>query len=192
MSIILASSSPRRREILEMFGIDFVIMAPDIDEDIIRSKYDLADKKEREDCLKALALAKARAIQEKIGDDQTILAADTMVFADKPLGKPKDNEDALNMLKSLAGKSHEVITAFAIINKSAIINESVRSTVRFIPMDENYLAFAQAYVRDGYSTGKAGAYGIQDRGAYFVDTIDGDYYNIMGLPIESIRHIICG
>ena len=189
--MILASGSPRRKEILQMFGMDFVTMAPDIDEDKIRSKYDLADKDEREECLKALALAKARAIQEKVGDGQTILAADTMVFADRPLGKPKDDEEALNMLTSLAGKSHEVITAFAIIGKSAIINEAVTSTVRFIPMDENYLTFAQAYVRDGYSTGKAGAYGIQDRGAYFVDMIQGDYYNVVGLPIECIR-LICG
>lgn len=188
--MILASSSPRRKEILEMFAIDFVTMAPDIDEDIIRNKYDLADKNEREECLKALALAKAMAIQEKIGDEETILAADTMVFADRPLGKPKDDEDALEMLKSLAGKSHEVMTGFAIIGKYDIINESVRSRVRFIPMDDNYLSFAKAYVRDGYSTGKAGAYGIQDRGAYFIQEIEGDYYNIMGLPIESIREII--
>lgn len=189
--MILASSSPRRKEILEMFAIDFVIMAPDIDEDIIRSKYDFADKNERENCLKALALAKAKAIQEKVGDDQIILAADTMVFADRPLGKPKNDEDALNMLISLAGKSHEVLTGFAIIGKYDIINKTVTSTVRFIPMDENYLAFAKAYVRDGYSTGKAGAYGIQDRGAYFVDTIDGDYYNIVGLPVDAIRIISC-
>ena len=189
--MILASSSPRRREILEMFGIDFVTMAPDIDEDIIRSKYDLADKNEREECLKALALAKARTIQEKIGDEETILAADTMVFADRPLGKPKDDEDALNMLTSLAGKSHEVMTGFAIIGKYDIINKTVTSTVRFIPMDENYLAFAKAYVKDGYSTGKAGAYGIQDRGAYFVERIQGDYYNIVGLPIAAIRIISC-
>lgn len=190
--MILASSSPRRKEILEMFAIDFVTMAPDIDEDIIRNKYDLADKNEREECLKALALAKAKAIQEKVGDEEIILAADTMVFADKPLGKPQDDEDALNMLISLAGKSHEVLTGFAIIGKYDIINKTVTSTVRFIPMDEDYLAFAKAYVRDGYSTGKAGAYGIQDRGAYFVEEISGDYYNVMGLPIESIRHIICG
>lgn len=189
--MILASSSPRRREILEMFAIDFEIMAPDIDEDEIRSKYDLADKNEREECLKALALAKAKAIQEKVGDDQLILAADTMVFADRPLGKPKDDEDALNMITSLAGKSHEVMTGFAIIGKYDIINKTVTSTVRFIPMDENYLSFAKAYVRDGYSTGKAGAYGIQDRGAYFVDMIQGDYYNIVGLPVDAIRIISC-
>ena len=189
--MILASSSPRRREILEMFGIDFVIMAPDIDEDIIRSKYDLADKNDRENCLKALALAKAKAIQEKIGDEEIILAADTMVFADRPLGKPKNDEDALEMLISLAGKSHEVLTGFAIISKYDIINKTVTSTVRFIPMDENYLAFAKAYVRDGYSTGKAGAYGIQDRGAYFVESISGDYYNIVGLPVDAIRIISC-
>lgn len=190
--MILASSSPRRREILEMFAIDFVTMAPDIDEDNIRNKYDLADKNEREECLKALALAKAKAIQEKVGNEEIILAADTMVFADRPLGKPKDDEDALEMLKSLAGKSHEVMTGFAIIGKYDIINKTVTSTVRFIPMDENYLAFAKAYVRDGYSTGKAGAYGIQDRGAYFIQEISGDYYNIMGLPVRAIRELICG
>lgn len=190
--MILASSSPRRKEILQMFGLDFVTMAPDIDEDIIRNKYDLADKNEREECLKALALAKAKAIQEKVGDDQIILAADTMVFADRPLGKPKDDEDALEILKSLAGKSHEVLTGFAIIGKYDIINKTVTSTVRFIPMDDNYLSFAKAYVKDGYSTGKAGAYGIQDRGAYFIQEISGDYYNIMGLPVRAIRELICG
>lgn len=184
--MILASSSPRRREILEMFGLEFEIISPDIDEESIRNKYNLLDEVERTECLKELALTKARAVHVY----DTIIAADTMVFSDKPMGKPHCDDDAKEMLLSLAGKTHEVITGVAIIKKYEIINFSDVSKVKFIDISDDYKKFVDYYVASGFSKGKAGSYGIQDAGAYFVEEIIGDFYNVMGLPISAVRHLV--
>lgn len=185
--MILASSSPRRKEILEMFGLKFKTISPNIDEDAIRSKYNLMDKAQRDACLMELARKKAEAIDT--GD--VIIASDTMVFSNRPMGKPTDNEDAKRMLIELAGKTHEVVTGVAILNKNQNINFVEVSRVKFIPLDDNYLKFVDHYVDTGCAAGKAGAYGIQDMGAYFIEGIEGDYYNVMGLPIKALRNIIC-
>lgn len=184
--MILASSSPRRREILEMFDLKFEIISPDIDEERIIQKYNLTEECERDACLKELALEKAKAIHQ----DGVVIAADTMVFSDVVMGKPKDEDDAKEMLLSLAGKTHEVRTGVAILKGDEIINFSEKSAVKFIELSEEYKKYVEYYVEAGFSRGKAGAYGIQDAGAYFIDGIVGDFYNVMGLPLSAVRFLI--
>ncbi|WP_077621358.1 Maf family protein [Sediminibacillus massiliensis] len=173
--LILASGSPRRRELLQQAGIPFSIRKQEIDEEAVRadSPRQLVEK---------LARYKGEAIQ--IGDEEVVISADTVVsYKDKILTKPHSKEEAMEMLSLLNGKQHEVQTGVMI--RTTQIEEvfSVETKVLFWEHRQEDLA---AYVETGDPFDKAGGYGIQTRGAFLVKEIAGDYYNVVGLPVSLV------
>jgi septum formation protein len=176
--IVLASASPRRREILESTGIRFIIDHSECDEslDVKTEPHRLARK---------ISERKTLAVAGRY-DNALIIAADTfIVFRNRLLGKPHTGREALQMLKQLNGKSHSVITGFTVLDTSnkKKISDSVETKVFFNRMSDAELS---AYVKTGEPLDKAGAYAIQGRGAFLVKKIDGDYLNVVGLPLAEL------
>lgn len=180
--IVLASSSPRRRELLSEFGFDFEVSESRADESG-------ADRLPPDAAVKELSLRKAVWVNERRGDDgSVILAADTLVYADgRLLGKPADEEDAFRMLSALSGSVHEVYTGFTLMCGGKRLTEAERTRVFFRPLDEDEI---WEYIKTGEPMDKAGAYGIQGRGGLFVRRIEGDYYNVLGLPICKVYELL--
>lgn len=176
--IILASNSPRRREILSNF-IDFIVIPKEIDEI-------------KDDCFSpwttVMALAYEKGIEvAKDNVDEVVLSADTLVELDgKLLGKPKNREDAKIMIKSLSGKIHNVYTGYAIFKLSKKIKyvSYEKSSVKFYDLSSDEI---EKYLDTLEYKDKAGAYGIQDKGSLLVEKIEGDYFNIVGFPIGKIN-----
>jgi septum formation protein len=182
--LILASASPRRRELLHQAGYDFLVHPADIDEDDYPPQILPADLALR------LASQKAAAIADQFPDD-VVLAADTVVaFGDTPLGKPEDERKAFEMLQLLAGTTHIVITGVAVINKSAAFNRSARvlSAVRMKNLSNKQI---DQYVKSGDWRDKAGGYGIQDdHHDPFVEHMGGSHSNVVGLPMEKTKALL--
>lgn len=179
--LILASSSPRRQELLSQLNIPFIVKKPRVDEEGII----INDPIEK---VKKLALLKARDIPLK--DRDLVLSADTIVTYNGDIfEKPKNQADAYQMIQTLSGRKHEVITAVAIrtLEKEHIFTES--TSVYFYQLSEEAIS---AYVKTNEPYDKAGAYGIQGLARIFVKKIDGDYFNVVGLPIASVvKHLAC-
>ena len=172
MSVILASQSPRRRELLGLFRIPFEIQAADIDETM---DPDLPAGQE----VSRVSRSKAMAIAAD--DDQIIIAADTIVVVDgRILGKPQSPDHARQMLKSLSGRDHQVMTGIAVRRGSQCAVCTEVTDVTFRPLTD---AEIDAYIATGEPMDKAGAYGIQGGAALFCEKLHGDYYNVMGLPV---------
>ncbi len=177
--LILASKSPRRAEILRAAGWPFEAIAADIDE----------TRRENEDAIsyvRRLAREKAETVAANFSND-LVLAADTTVVVDEHvLGQPADDEDARRMLKLLSGRWHEVLTGVALLRAGqteAPIVDHESTRVRFSPMSAEEVDW---YVETGEPHGKAGAYGIQGRASLFIERIEGDYFNIVGLPVRLV------
>ncbi len=183
MNLILASASPRRRELLEQIGVSFVIESSDVDEVV-----DAALPPEQQ--VQLLALQKAQAVAGK-RKDGLVLGADTVVVNEgKLLGKPKDTAEAKAMLADLSGKWHQVMTAVALVDaangadqKQNVWTSVEITNVKFRALTEDDIA---AYVATGESMDKAGAYGIQGYGALLVERIEGCYNNVVGLPLQQV------
>ena len=179
MKLILASASPRRRELLTQVGVSFVIEVSDVEEV-------LDDTLSPELQVQSLALQKAQAVAAQ-HKDGLVLGADTVVVdAGSLLGKPQNIEEAAEMLRSLSGKWHQVMTAVALVDANDTKHEwtSVEITnVKFRDLTEDDIA---AYVATGESMDKAGAYGIQGYGALLVERIEGCYNNVVGLPLQLV------
>ncbi|MBN2655055.1 MAG: septum formation inhibitor Maf [Nitrospirae bacterium] len=176
--IILASASPRRREILKSTGIKFIVDHADCDESLhsFKDPHNLA---------REISERKALAIANK-HDDALIIAADTfIVFKNELMGKPHTDKEALRMLSQLNGKKHSVITGFSVLDtaKQKITSGTVETTVFFNKMTDDEL---KAYVKTGEPLDKAGAYAIQGRGAFLIKKIEGDYLNVVGLPLWEL------
>ena len=179
MKIYLASKSPRRLEILENMGIEPVVCVSDADEDI-----NISDPAET---VRELALRKARAVKDRIPDGALCIAADTVVYAGgEILGKPKDDADACRMLALMSGSTHEVYTGVALTYNGRAVSGSERTGVIFRRLSDEEIS---AYVESGEPRDKAGAYAIQGGGAYFVRGLDGDYLNVIGLPVCLIAKL---
>ncbi len=185
--IILASASPRRKELMEQAGFEFEIQ--------VSHKEEVYHSDKPDEIVKELALLKAEDISSRNdARDCIVIGADTVVAVDdKILGKPKDREDAANMVRCMQGRSHQVYTGLAILefdkdgNKTTI-NHAVRTDVHVTPMSEEEIL---AYVEDEDIMDKAGAYAIQGVfGAKFIERFEGDYYNVVGLPISYIYQIL--
>lgn len=175
MKLVLASKSPRRSEILKNAGFEFVIRTADADETI-------ADGINPEDAVVILAARKAKAVER--ANDEMVLGADTIVVLDdKILGKPKDREDAFNMLKSLSGRVHSVFTGVCAISDKGSITFAEETKVEFYPLSDEEI---NAYIDTKECDDKAGAYGIQGLASKFIKGINGDYFNVVGLPISSV------
>ena len=179
MKLILASASPRRRELLTQVGVSFVIEVSDVEEV-------LDDTLSPELQVQSLALQKAQAVAAQ-HKDGLVLGADTVVVdAGSLLGKPQNTEEAAEMLRSLSGKWHQVMTAVALVDANDTKHEwtSVEITnVKFRDLTEDDIA---AYVATGEYMDKAGAYGIQGYGALLVERIEGCYNNVVGLPLQLV------
>ena len=184
MKYILASASPRRREILSNLGLDFTILVADADE-----TCDITDPGER---VEFISLKKCLAARDKLlaegmdpADPETvIIASDTLVTLDGEfLGKPRDEDDAVRMIDMLEGRTHTVASGIAVWHKGRTVTAHELTGVSFAPMNP---AEVQAYVATGESFGKAGGYAIQGHAARYVTGIHGDYFNVVGLPVRRL------
>ena len=176
MKLILASGSPRRKQLLSLLNIPFDIIVADIDEQI-----DFNNNLTKE--IEKLSYQKAEAVFSK-HKDAVVIGSDTIVTLDNiVLGKPQNKEHAKEMLSLLQGNKHTVITAVTIMSNEKTSTFSVLSDVYFYPMDEKEI---DDYISTGEAMDKAGAYAIQGIGSKFIRKIDGDYYAIMGFPIGEV------
>ncbi|MGN0148652.1 MAG: Maf family protein [Clostridia bacterium] len=179
---ILASGSPRRKELLSAIGIDFDVVVSDADEDSISKDAPVEIYVQELALLKAAATAKNVLKKKKA----LIIAADTIVTLDgKILGKPQDEDDAFNMLSELSGRTHAVYTGYCVmrISDGFTVCNRVKTDVTFKLLDDEKI---RSYIRTGEPMDKAGAYGIQGLGALLIEKIDGDYFNVVGLPVSSL------
>ena len=172
MQLILASQSPRRKELLGLFHIPFTVQVADIDEAMDPSKSP-QEEVSRVSRLKALAVAG--------NSEDVIIAADTIVVLDgNVLGKPADRRDAIRMLTALSGRDHQVMTGVTVVRGSRILTHTEVTDIHFRSLSQ---AEILRYVDTGEPMDKAGSYGIQGGAALFVEKMHGDYYNVMGLPV---------
>ena len=178
--LVLASGSPRRSEIMNSVGWEFVKAVPDIDESE-------RDGEGPEIYVQRLAKEKAEAVGASY-PDQIVLAADTTVVIDDGIiGKPVDLDDARRMLRMLAGNWHEVLTGIAVMRNGNTEIGLQRTRVKFAPMNENEINFL---AEKGDPLDKAGAYAVQAQAALFIEGIEGDYWNVVGLPISLVYEMV--
>lgn len=180
--IVLASGSPRRQELLGRMGItDFTVRVPEVEE-----SYPAGLSPEETVCY--ISREKSDAARLLCDENELIITADTMVFLDdKRLGKPKDEAQALEMLTALAGRRHTVCTGVTVRRGDVILTRVQSTDVYFRPATEREL---RAYIRTGEPMDKAGAYGVQGKGSLLVRRIDGDFFNVMGLPVEMLAEML--
>lgn len=177
--LVLASKSPRRREILREAGIWFVVRASDVPE--LRLSGESAHGYVRR-------LAEEKALAVPIHTGEVVLAADTTVVVDEHvLEKPRDEADAMRMLKLLSGREHEVLTGICLHSEARTIVDAASTRVRFVELSEAEIV---EYVASGEPMDKAGAYAIQGLASKFIDHIEGCYFNVVGLPVALVyRHL---
>ena len=181
-SIILASASPRRTELMALAGIEFSVVPADICEDVLPGEAPV-------DHVLRLSREKADAVAAA-HDGRFFIGADTIVVLDGAiLGKPVDNADAARMLSGLSGRDHEVITGFTVFDRisSVHISRSVCTDVTFKKLEEKEIA---AYIATGCPMDKAGAYAIQGGAVHFVRSINGSYTNVIGLPMTELYEVL--
>ena len=180
MKINLASTSPRRKQLLEQIGIDFELVDVEIDE-----SWD--GKEPAKTYVKRMALEKARAAKSKIQNKLPVLAADTSVVLDNfILGKAETKEDVIKMLEELSGRTHHVYTAVALITETEQVCLNI-SHVSFRPLSENDIL---QYCETEEPLGKAGAYAIQGKAAAFIERLEGSYSGVMGLPLYEVSEML--
>ena len=178
--IVLGSGSPRRAEILSSVGWEFTKSVPEIDETV-------RDGEAPDAYVERLADEKAKAVAQ-MHPDQLVLAADTTVVVDDQiLGKPDDLEHARGMLRTLSGRWHDVLTGVAISHKGQTKVAMERTGVKFVEMSDAEIEFL---ARMGDPLDKAGAYAVQAQAALFIESIRGDYWNVVGLPIGLVYRLI--
>jgi septum formation protein len=177
--LVLASQSPRRRELLERAGIPFTVRAADIDESIQSGEAP-------QQYVRRLAARKAMAVRRDA--DDCVLAADTtVVLGTEILGKPVDAADAVRMLSALAGRKHDVITGICLRYRSDLFIDAAVTTVEFSPMSADQI---EAYAATGEPMDKAGAYGIQGMASRYITGIEGCYFNVVGLPVSLVSRYL--
>lgn len=180
MKLILASNSPRRKDILTEYGYEFLVVPSDFNES--------GSFVSPEEMVKAFAKGKAEEVYDRLIDKNVVvLGADTVVvFNGVALGKPKDKADAFRMLKELSGKTHTVVTGYALIDKEKNVSGLTRTAVTFNSLSDEFI---NEYVSAGLPLDKAGSYGIQD-GYDIVKEYSGSLNNVIGLPIEDIKPVL--
>lgn len=185
MQIVLASQSPRRSELLRQIGQDFIVKTADIDE-----SNSMGFK--ASELVQYLAFEKAKVVAEdsSLNRDSIVIGADTVVVREGIiLGKPQDKQDAFNMLKSLSGGWHEVMTGIAVIDVNSFRCDKSIEITR-VKMKELKDETINAYIDSNEPLDKAGAYGIQGLGAVLIERIEGCYFNVVGLPISRLSDIL--
>lgn len=181
MELILASQSPRRRELLGLIAAGFSVCPADIDETMNGALP-------MEACVADLSARKARAVAAEHAG-AAVVGSDTVVVLDGvPLGKPADAADAKRMLSALSGRTHEVVTGVALaLPDGRVLQDATVTRVRFAPLAEAEIDW---YIASQEPMDKAGAYGIQGLGARFIEGIEGDYYSVMGLPVRRLYEML--
>ena len=182
MKIILASKSPRRRKMLKELGIKYSLWNGEADESVDRPY-------KPHTLVKLLAKRKATACFNDIGDKDTlIISADTVVaLGDNILGKPKDDDDARKMLRSMSDTTHYVYSGVCAIYKGKTVSAYEKTVIKFRELSDNDI---ERYISTGEHSDKAGSYGIQEKGGYFVEKVNGDINNVVGLPVLKLRNMI--
>lgn len=180
--IVLASGSPRRRELLERIGVTgFLIRVPDVEESFPEGLTP-------PQVVSYISREKAEAAARLCGPEDIVITADTMVFLDRQrLGKPRDEAHALEMLTALQGREHTVCTGVTVRQGARSCTESESTKVFFRPASEAEL---RSYIATGEPMDKAGAYGVQGRGALLVERLEGDFFNVMGLPVLRLSRML--
>lgn len=180
--LILASASPRRKELLERIGIeDFEVRVPEVEENF-------PEGLSPEETVKYISREKAEAARKQWGREPVIITADTMVFLDdRRLGKPHNEQEALEMLTALQGRRHMVCTGVTVCQGEKILTEAESTGVVFRPAEKRELL---AYIATGEPMDKAGAYGVQGKGALLVERLEGDFFNVMGLPVLRLSRML--
>lgn len=184
--LVLASSSPRRQQLIELLGLPYDIVVKPGDE---QTRPGLSPK----EVVRQLALRKARAVYDDIKEENKssiVIGADTVVVLNgKVLGKPKDEQDALEMLSALQGKTHQVYSGVACIDTGSgkTVTDYRKTAVTIKPLSQEQI---KRYIQTGEPHDKAGAYGIQGYGALIVEKIDGDYFNVVGLPLSCLNDML--
>jgi septum formation protein len=179
--IVLASASPRRRELLEALGLAITIRPTGVPEDLLPGE-DAFDAAER------LARSKAEAAVTETAADSLVIAADTLVVLEgHALGKPADHSEAILMLRRLSGRRHEVVTGVAISHGSRMVSAREISEVYFEPMTEHEI---ESYASTPEPHDKAGAYGMQNLAGVFIERVDGSPSNVIGLPVRLVRRLL--
>ncbi len=187
MNLILASASPRRREILTHLGLCPTVVTADTDED--------SDERDGARLVELLSRRKGEAVLQKLQaqnalpKDALIVAADTVVVSPdgEILGKPRDAADAARMLRSLSGRRHRVISGISLIYGGRTVSAHEVTEVSFLPLSDELIS---RYIATGEPMDKAGAYGIQDTAALWIDAIDGDYFSVVGLPVCRLEKVL--
>lgn len=179
MQLILASQSPRRKELLGLFHIPFTIRVADIDE-TMDPKKPACQEVARVSRIKALAVPRER--------EDVVIAADTIVVCNgEVLGKPRDEQDAYRMLRLLSGRDHQVMTGMTLLRGDRELTHTEITDIHFRPLSDREI---WAYIRTGEPMDKAGSYGIQGGAALFAEKMAGDYYNVMGLPVCRLGQML--
>ena len=176
--VVLASASPRKKELLLNVGISFECFSPSVSEmPLVENKGNVV--------VMYNALEKAKSLSK---EGCAVIGADTAVYLDgKGFGKPKNKQQAVQFLRELSGKEHTVYTGIALVEGDFEVSKVVETKVKFRELSENEI---YSYVESGSPLDKAGAYGIQDFGGVFVEEIKGDYFNVVGLPISSVYSLL--
>ena len=184
MNIVLASASPRRRELLSMMGFENFKVIPDESEEQVPHNLSPAQT------VCAIALNKAKNVSLLCCDNEIVIAADTLVYLEgRPLGKPENDNHAISMLRELSGRRHTVYTGIAVVKGDVRTTAFEQTDVFFREISDEEI---RAYVKTGEPMDKAGAYGAQGRGAVFIERIEGDFFNVMGLPICRLSIMLRG
>ena len=178
--IVLASGSPRRQELLTRIGIrDFTVRVPQVEEWYPQGLTP-------PEIVSYISREKSQAVPSE--EDEIVITADTMVFLDdQRLGKPQDEADALRMLIALQGRRHTVCTGVTVRQGDRVLTESEATGVIFRPAEESEL---RAYIATGEPMDKAGSYGVQGKGALLVERLEGDFFNVMGLPVLRLSRML--
>lgn len=177
--VVLASKSPRRKELLERLNLDFEIVVSQVDEDSYK-------KNTPHEYVERLAYEKANSVLQLVNEDSIIIGSDTVVvYNNHILGKPRDEKQAYEYIKKLSGNKHLVYSGLCIIDNETNMN-IICHEVTEVYMKKLNNQEINSYIRTGEPLDKAGAYGIQGIGAIFVEKIVGDYYNVMGLPLNKL------
>ena len=179
MQVVLASESPRRKDLLSLIGCNYKAYSPNVDESITEGETP-------ESACRRLSVLKAKSARVFFAE-ALIIAADTLVIIDNDIfGKPRDANEAGKLLKMLNGREHRVITGLTILFKDIIMTETETTIVCFRKLSEYDI---EAYISTGEFQGKAGAYAIQGYASLFVERIEGDYFNVVGLPLQRLSRM---
>lgn len=185
MKILLASTSPRRHELLKIIAKDFEVASPHFDEDAVKAK---SPKK----LVETLSSGKAKAVFEKAVGDWCVIGADTIVvLGNEVLGKPKDEDDAKNMLSKLSGTKHDILTGVCVLIRRGEVETKIsfveKTTVKMANLSNEEIS---KYVATGEPMDKAGGYAIQGLGGKFLEKVSGNYHNIVGLPVSTLYRVL--